>query len=166
MSAVAHSVIASSRVVAFGTWPAARQPSPLSGVPQEKSWLVAPAAGNAANAMRSRSERSLVDGIEASKRIRRGDADQTLISEFIGGPLDGRRTADWPPQLSCKSLHGMVSKTPLSQPARGSIFAVYRCTSEAQVGGYWRFEFVRLEGPNGERLVAAAKNLKSSGDAS
>lgn len=106
-----------------------------------------------------------MSGIEGSKRTRRSDADLTLISEFIGGPLDGRRTADWPPQLSGRSLHGMVSKTPLSQPASGSIFAVYRCTRETQVGGYWRFEFVRLEGPNGERLVATAKNPKASGDA-
>lgn len=89
---------------------------------------------------------------EGKKRLRRSDADQTLVSEFFGGPLDGRRTADWPAQLSGRSLHGMISKTPLSQPASGSIFAVYRCTSETQVDGLWHFEFVRIEGPNGERL--------------
>ena len=86
--------------------------------------------------------------------MRRSDADQTLISEFFGGPLYGRKTAGWPPQLSGKSLYRMVSKTPVSQPASGSIFAVYRCTSEMQIDGRWLFEFVRLESPNGEWLVA------------
>lgn len=103
-------------------------------------------------------------GTEGKKRMRRRDADPSLISEFFGGPLDGLRTADWPPPLSGQSLHGMVSKTPLSQPATGSIFAVYRCTSTTQVAGYWRFEFVRLEGPNGERLVPASEGQCDGGD--
>ena len=57
--------------------------------------------------------------------------------------------------LSGKKLTGAVVRLPLSQPAQFSLLAVYVCSSEAQVDGFWRFEFVGMEGPNGEQLVAA-----------
>lgn len=56
--------------------------------------------------------------------------------------------------FSGKSLTGVVSRTPLTQPHQYSLYAVYVCTSETQVNGFWRFEFVGFEGPNGEQLVA------------
>ena len=58
-------------------------------------------------------------------------------------------------------------KAPLSQPHRFSLYAVYECTSETQGDGFWVFEFQRMEGPNGEMLVAAESvgaGLPSTGE--
>ncbi len=81
--------------------------------------------------------------------------DPSLYCEYFGGPKDGFKSGDLPAFLSGKKLTGMTSKSPLSQPHQFSLFAVYICTSETQVNGFWVFEFQRLEGPNGELLVAA-----------
>ncbi|HRN28201.1 MAG TPA: hypothetical protein PK781_09275 [Terrimesophilobacter sp.] len=81
--------------------------------------------------------------------------DPSLFCAYFGGPRDGFKTGDLPATLSGKKLTGMVAKTPLSQPHQYSLFAVYECTSEAQVKGFWEFHFREMEGPNGERLVAA-----------
>lgn len=81
--------------------------------------------------------------------------DPSLYCAYVGGPRDGFKTGDLPSVLSGKKLTGMVSKVPLSQPHQFSLFAVYVCTSETQVDGFWIFEYRGMEGPNGERLVAA-----------
>ena len=71
--------------------------------------------------------------------------------------MDPGRVQDRRPArgLSGKKLTGAVVRLPLSQPAQFSLLAVYVCSSEAQVDGFWRFDFVGMEGPNGEQLVAA-----------
>ena len=79
----------------------------------------------------------------------------TLYCAYFGGPRDGLKTGDMPASLSGHKLTGMISKTPLSQPHQFSLFAVYECTSETQIDWFWQFHFVGMEGPNGERLVAA-----------
>jgi hypothetical protein len=53
----------------------------------------------------------------------------------------------------------MVARLPLSQLAQFSLFAVYLCVGETQVGGFWEFHFHWLEGPNGERLVATEQSV-------
>ena len=83
--------------------------------------------------------------------------DPTLFCEYFGGPKDGFRTGDLPEELSGTSLQGTVMRSPLSEPHLFSLFAVYECTSETQVNGFWPFTFVRMEGPNGETLVAAVE---------
>lgn len=83
------------------------------------------------------------------------NTDPTLFCAYFGGPRDGLRTGDLPAPLSGSTLTGMVSKIPLSQPHQFSLFAVYECTSETQIDGFWEFTYVGLEGPNGEKLVAA-----------
>jgi len=80
--------------------------------------------------------------------------DPSLYCAYFGGPRDGFKTGDLPVAISGKKLTGMVSKIPLSQPAQYSLFAVYVCTSETQVDGFWVFEYRGIEGPNGEKLVA------------
>lgn len=80
--------------------------------------------------------------------------DPSLFCAYFGGPRDGLKSGDLPAVFSGKSLTGMVSRTPLTQPHQFSLYAVYVCTSETQVNGFWRFEFVGFEGPNGEQLVA------------
>lgn len=82
--------------------------------------------------------------------------DPTLYCEYFGGPMDGFRTGDLPAELSGLSLHGTVTRTPLSQPHRFSLVAVYECTSETRVNGFWRFTFVHMEGPDGEILSSVA----------
>lgn len=93
--------------------------------------------------------------------------DPSLAHEFVGGPLDGRRSADLPPGLSGQPLTGMVIRVPLSQPHWFALRAVYVCQGEAQVEGFWQFVFQRLEGPNGELLTAALSpvELASTGEA-
>ena len=81
--------------------------------------------------------------------------DPTLYCAYFGGPRDGFKTGDLPVTLSGEKLTGMVSAIPLSQPHQYSLFAVYECTSETQVNGFWIFEYRGMEGPNGEQLVAA-----------
>jgi hypothetical protein len=54
-----------------------------------------------------------------------------------------------------------VSKLPLSQPHQYSLYAVYVCTSETQVNGFWIFEYRGMEGPNGEKLVAADASART-----
>ena len=83
--------------------------------------------------------------------------DPTLYCVYVGGPRDGFKTGDLPALLSGKKLTGAVSRVPLSQPAQFSLYAVYVCTSDAQVNGFWEFSYVGLEGPNGEQLVAAVQ---------
>lgn len=80
--------------------------------------------------------------------------DPTLYCAYFGGPRDGLKTGDLPAALAGKKLTGMVSKMPLSQPHQYSLYAVYVCTSETQVDGFWVFEYQGVEGPNGEKLVA------------
>lgn len=82
------------------------------------------------------------------------DKDSLPFCAYFGGPHDGFKTGDLPAELSGKKLTGMVSKVPLAQPAHHSLYAVYTCTSETQVDGFWRFDFQGLEGPNGEKLVS------------
>lgn len=80
--------------------------------------------------------------------------DPSLYCKYFGGPRDGFKTGDLPPQLSGQKLTGMVAAIPLAQPLEFSLSAVYECTSERQVDGFWEFRFQGFEGPNGERLVA------------
>ncbi|MBO0981973.1 hypothetical protein [Microbacterium sp. SD291] len=88
--------------------------------------------------------------------------DPSLYCAYFGGPRDGLKTGDLPAPLSGKKLTGMTSKMPLSQPHQYSLYAVYVCTSETQVDGFWVFEYQGMEGPNGEKLVAAdAEEQKS-----
>jgi hypothetical protein len=81
--------------------------------------------------------------------------DPSLYCAFFGGPRDGLKTGDMPATLSGEKLTGMVFKTPMSEPHIYSLYAVYVCTSETQIDGFWQFEFQGFEGPNGETLVAA-----------
>lgn len=89
--------------------------------------------------------------------------DPSLYCAYFGGPMDGFKTGDLPVTLSGQKLTGMVVKTPLSQPAHFSLFAVYRCTSETQIDGFWQFEYQGMEGPNGEQLVATAPKRSRAG---
>ncbi|TFD05851.1 MULTISPECIES: hypothetical protein [unclassified Cryobacterium] len=81
--------------------------------------------------------------------------DPTLYCSYFGGPRDGLKSGDLPTILSGKKLTGMVSKTPLSQPHQFSLYAVYVCTIEAQINGFWEFHYRGMEGPDGEKLIAA-----------
>ncbi len=81
--------------------------------------------------------------------------DKTLYCAYFGGPRDGLKTGDLPASMSGQKLTGVVSKMPLSQPHEFSLYAVYECTSDAQIEGFWQFHFRGLEGPNGEKLIAA-----------
>lgn len=87
--------------------------------------------------------------------------DPTLFCAYVGGPRDGLKTADLPPAFSGRPLTGIVSKLPLSQPHQYSLYAVYVCTSETQVNGFWIFEYRGMEGPNGEKLVAADASART-----
>lgn len=80
--------------------------------------------------------------------------DPTLYCQYFGGPQDGRKTGDLPVLLSGEKLTGMEVKTPLWQPHETASFAVYVCTSETQINGFWRFDYVGTEGPDGATLVA------------
>lgn len=75
--------------------------------------------------------------------------DPTLYCQYFGGPQDGFKTGDLPAFLSGEKLTGMVAKTPLWQPHETADFAVYVCTSETQIDGFWRFDYVGIEGPGG-----------------
>ncbi|MEJ1922495.1 hypothetical protein [Microbacterium sp. KHB019] len=86
--------------------------------------------------------------------------DPTLYCAYFGGPRDGFKTGDLPTVMSGKKLTGTVSKVPLSEPHQFSLFAVYECTSETQVDGFWIFTYRGMEGPNGEALVAAKATPK------
>ena len=88
--------------------------------------------------------------------------DPTLYCAYFGGPRDGLKTGDLPAFLSGQNLTGMVSKTPLSQPHQYSLYAVYVCTSQAQIDGFWRFDYQGMEGPNGEKFVAAEDVSRSA----
>lgn len=90
-----------------------------------------------------------------SKTASAAHGDPSLYCAFFGGPRDGLKSGDLPATLSGAKLTGMVMRMPLSQPHQFSLHAVYECTSETQIDGFWRFEFRGLEGPNGETLVAA-----------
>jgi hypothetical protein len=81
--------------------------------------------------------------------------DKSLYCAYFGGPRDGFRTGDLPATFSGQRLTGFVSRVPMSQPAEFSLFAVYECTSQTQIGGFWQFHYQGLEGPAGENLVAA-----------
>lgn len=59
-------------------------------------------------------------------------------------------------------LTGMEIRIPLSEPHQFSLYAVYVCTSETQIDGFWQFHYRGMEGPNGERLVAATPEHESS----
>jgi len=85
-----------------------------------------------------------------------GHSDPSLYCAHFGGPRDGFKTDDLPAELSGMKLTGTVSRIPLSQPHEFSLYAVYKCTSETQVDGFWEFHFQGLEGPQGEQLVAKA----------
>ena len=89
--------------------------------------------------------------------------DPSLYCAYFGGPKDGFKTGDLPVTFSGQKLTGMVAKSPLSQPAHFSLYAVYRCTSEAQIDGFWRFEYQGMEGPDGEQLVAATPKRSREG---
>ena len=89
-----------------------------------------------------------------TKRNWRVEIDPRLHARFHGGPLDGSHTADFPPNLAGKPLTGVEVQWPLSEPAQFSLYAVYRCTAAERFDGEWRFDFVRLQGPDGERLIA------------
>ena len=80
--------------------------------------------------------------------------DPTLYCQYFGGPEDGRKTGDLPVIFSGEKLTGMQMKTPLWQPHDTANFAVYVCTSETQINGFWRFEYAGTEGPDGGALVA------------
>lgn len=84
------------------------------------------------------------------------NTDPTLYCRYLGGPRDGLKSGDLPVTLSGQKLTGLVSKLPLAEPHWHSVYAVYLCTSETQIDGFWLLEFEGLEGPNGERLVARA----------
>lgn len=84
--------------------------------------------------------------------------DPTLLCAYFGGPRDGLRTADLPSVMSGEKLTGLVSKVPLSQPHEFSLYAVYECTSDRQVEGFWHFLYRGLEGPNGEVIGVAELN--------
>lgn len=86
--------------------------------------------------------------------------DPSLYCAYVGGPRDGLKSGDLPVVLSGEKLTGMISKIPLSQPHHFSLFAVYVCTSETQIDGFWILEFRGMEGPNGEQLVARATPSK------
>ena len=88
--------------------------------------------------------------------------DPTLQHRFVGGPLDGKSSADLPAALSEKSLRGTSLKIPLGEPRQYSLFARYDCLDEAQRDGYWIFQFSRLLGPNDEELLAAPRDTGSS----
>ncbi|WP_298863527.1 hypothetical protein [uncultured Microbacterium sp.] len=83
--------------------------------------------------------------------------DPTLYCAYFGGPRDGFKTGDLPAPMSGKNLTGMISKLPLSEPYFYSLYAVYKCTSETQIDGFWEFHFIGMEGPEGEQLVATHK---------
>lgn len=83
--------------------------------------------------------------------------DPSLYCSYIGGPRDGLKTGDLPAQMSGRKLTGIVSKMPLSRPSPFSLYAVYKCTSETQIDGFWIFDYQGMEGPNGEKLVAVAE---------
>ena len=80
--------------------------------------------------------------------------DPTLYCQYFGGPEDGRKTGDLPVIFSGQKLTGMEFRPPLWQPHQTANYAVYVCTSETQVNGFWRFEYVGTEGPDGGALVA------------
>ncbi|MBS1906952.1 MAG: hypothetical protein JST33_10390 [Actinobacteria bacterium] len=81
--------------------------------------------------------------------------DPSLYCAYFGGPRDGFKTGDLPEVFSGKKLTGMTSRLPLAEPHQFSLYAVYVCTSETQVDGFWRFEYRGMTGPNGEQLVPA-----------
>ena len=87
--------------------------------------------------------------------------DPTLYCAYVGGPRDGFKTGDLPAVMSDKKLTGAVSKLPLSEPHQFSLFAVYECTSETQVDGFWIFTYRGMESPNGEKLVAATPSREA-----
>lgn len=89
--------------------------------------------------------------------------DPSLYCVYLGGPLDGLKTGDLPAPLSGTKLTGMVSRTPLAEPAHFSVYAVYECTSETQIDGFWTLEFRGMEGPNGEKLVAKPSRAAQQG---
>jgi len=93
---------------------------------------------------------NIMSTVESAK-----NQDPSLYCAFFGGPRDGLKTGDMPATLSGEKLTGMVFKSPMSEPHIYSLHAVYVCTSETQIDGFWQFEFQGFEGPNGETLVAA-----------
>jgi hypothetical protein len=84
-----------------------------------------------------------------------GNLDSSLQCAYFGGPRDGFRTGDLPVSLSGQKLTGSTMRLPLSQSSTFSLFAVYVCTSDTQIDGFWEFHFAGMEGPNGEKLIAA-----------
>ena len=91
-------------------------------------------------------------------------SDPSLYCAYFGGPRDGFKTGDLPAEMSGQKLTGTVSHIPLSQSHEFSLFAVYKCTSETQVDGFWEFHFQGLEGPQGEQLVAKTTEDEESVD--
>ena len=79
--------------------------------------------------------------------------DPTLFCAYFGGPRDGFMTGDLPVALSGNKLTGSVARIPMSQPSAFSLHAVYVCTSETQIDGFWEFRYIGMEGPNGEKLI-------------
>lgn len=80
--------------------------------------------------------------------------DDSLMCAYFGGPQDGWKNGDLPAVMSGRKLTGDISRIPLGQPSQSSLFAEYKCTSETQVDGYWRFDYQGMVGPNGEELAA------------
>jgi hypothetical protein len=80
--------------------------------------------------------------------------DPSLYCAYFGGPFDGLQTGDLPAVLSGEKLTGMVSSIPLAQPAALSPVAVYVCTSETQINGFWRFDYQGMKGPEYESVTA------------
>lgn len=78
--------------------------------------------------------------------------DPSLLCQFFGGPIDGRKSADLPAQFSGQPLTGCVMRIPLSAPHYFSLFAVYVCKGEEPVDGFWQFFYKQMERPNGETL--------------
>jgi len=91
--------------------------------------------------------------------------DPSLYLACFGGPRDGFRTGDLPAALSGQKLTGMSLSLRLGEPIHFSLTALYLCTSETQIEGFWRFDFVEMLGPDGEHLVAKAPAVVTVRDA-
>ncbi len=87
--------------------------------------------------------------------------DPTLYCQYFGGPNDGFKTGDLPAEPSGMHLTGTTITSPMAEPHHHSLRAVYECVGETQVNGYWQFFYRGLQGPNGERLVAADDESES-----
>lgn len=117
------------------------------------------------SASRQDQQKSRPDGVIMTTHPSAKNEDPTLHCAYFGGPRDGFKTGDLPAPMSGQKLTGMVVKTPLSEPNELSLYAVYECTSETQVDGFWRFEYRGMEGPNGEKMLSASPDPALQGAA-